>query len=110
MTDATGGIGRAIVSALVAAGYQVIVVGRDLDRLGSLGDVQPSPRTWQRPSKWPQRSNRLPIWMRWCTAPGVTGGRAGRRVRPASVVTWVLAAPADAYVAELSVLASPREG
>ena len=36
VTGATGGIGRAVVSALAAAGYQVTAVGRELDRLRSL--------------------------------------------------------------------------
>jgi NADP-dependent 3-hydroxy acid dehydrogenase YdfG len=33
LTGATGGIGQALTVALAAAGHQVTVVGRDLDRL-----------------------------------------------------------------------------
>jgi NADP-dependent 3-hydroxy acid dehydrogenase YdfG len=38
-------------------------------------------------------------------------GAAGRCIQPetlAATVAWVLAAPADAYVSELSVLAAPH--
>ena len=40
VTGATGGIGRAIVSALAADGHQVTAIGRDAERLHSLGAVQ----------------------------------------------------------------------
>jgi short-subunit dehydrogenase len=40
VTGATGGIGRAIVSALAVDGHQVIAIGRDAARLRSLGGVQ----------------------------------------------------------------------
>lgn len=40
VTGATGGIGRAIVSALIADGRQVIAIGRDDGRLRALGDVR----------------------------------------------------------------------
>ena len=40
VTGATGGIGRAVVAALVAAGHQVTAVGRDPARLRSLGGVR----------------------------------------------------------------------
>jgi NADP-dependent 3-hydroxy acid dehydrogenase YdfG len=36
VTGATGGIGRAVVSTLAAAGHQVTAIGRDPDRLRSL--------------------------------------------------------------------------
>jgi NADP-dependent 3-hydroxy acid dehydrogenase YdfG len=221
VTGATGGIGRAIVPALVAAGHKVIAVGRDLDRLGSLGDVQAIAADLAAPGQLaaaiepPGRLDALvhcagvslaaaalvgesdpPVWQETMSvnvmgaaeltrlvlpalrrsrghvlfvnaAPGVgasarwsafaaskaalreladslrleeaangvrvttvyPGGTAtehlrqvreafGREydpqqlIRPeslAAIVTWVLAAPADAYVAELSVLARPRD-
>jgi NADP-dependent 3-hydroxy acid dehydrogenase YdfG len=40
VTGATGGIGRAIVAALVAAGHRVSAVGRDSDRLRSVPGVR----------------------------------------------------------------------
>lgn len=40
VTGATGGIGRAVVAELVAAGHQVSAVGRDPARLGSLPGVR----------------------------------------------------------------------
>jgi NADP-dependent 3-hydroxy acid dehydrogenase YdfG len=40
VTGATGGIGRAVVAALVAAGYQVSAVGRDPGRLRSMPGVR----------------------------------------------------------------------
>lgn len=221
VTGATGGIGRAIVSALVTAGHRVIVVGRDLGRLGSLGDVQPIAADLAVPEQMataiepPARLDALvhcagvspaaaalvgesgpPVWQETMSvnvmaaaeltrlllpalrrsrghvlfvnaAPGVgasarwsafAASKAALReladslrleekangvgvttvypagtatdhlrevrkafgreydpqqlIRPetlAAIVTWVLAAPADAYVAELSVLASPHE-
>ncbi|NRQ38713.1 SDR family NAD(P)-dependent oxidoreductase [Nonomuraea sp. NN258] len=42
ITGATGGIGRALVDALLAAGHQVTAIGRDLDRLHLL-DREPDP-------------------------------------------------------------------
>ncbi|HEY6314296.1 MAG TPA: SDR family oxidoreductase [Streptosporangiaceae bacterium] len=40
VTGATGGIGQAVVAALVVAGYQVSAVGRDSGRLRSVPGVQ----------------------------------------------------------------------
>jgi NADP-dependent 3-hydroxy acid dehydrogenase YdfG len=51
VTGATGGIGRAIVSALVAAGHQVSAIGRDLDRLRSLPGVRAIPVDLAQPQR-----------------------------------------------------------
>ena len=51
MTGATGGVGRAVVSALAAAGHRITAVGGDPARLGSLGGVQAIPADLARPQR-----------------------------------------------------------
>jgi NADP-dependent 3-hydroxy acid dehydrogenase YdfG len=51
VTGAAGGIGRAVVSALTAAGHQVTAVGRDLDRLHSLPAAQAIAADFAQPQK-----------------------------------------------------------
>lgn len=77
VTGAIGGIGGTVVTALAAAGYQVIA---------------PAP-----PSSCGRSGRRSPA----ATIPR-------RCIQPqtlAAMVTWVLAAPRDGYVAEMTVLA-----
>jgi NADP-dependent 3-hydroxy acid dehydrogenase YdfG len=130
VTGATGGIGQAVVAALVAAGHQVSAVGRAPDRLRSVPGVRAVTADLAQPLQLAQaigEPGQLDALVVRVTTiyPGATATGHLRQVREAfghgydpqrciqpetlaATVAWVLAAPPDAHVSELSVLAAPR--
>jgi NADP-dependent 3-hydroxy acid dehydrogenase YdfG len=91
VTGATGGIGQAVVAALVAVGHQVSAVGRDQDRLRSVPGVRAVTADLAQPQQLARAIGEP--------------GQLDALVHCAGVS---MAAPPDAYVSELPVLAAPR--